>query len=144
DQKNKLVEIHVPDGKNDALQQIEHGLLSILGGYRALGRLYRGIITPSIRQYVLLGDASVQTDNFEYDASLEAGQISNGKSGTPDDRWVFTENNPERELDVAAGLASASRVLREYNPDLASEALIAALEIYRNAVDKTDNVPVKA
>lgn len=143
DQKNKVVEIHVPDGKNDALQQIEHGLLSILGGYRELGRLYRGIITPSIRQYVLLGDASVQTDNFEYDANLQPGEIRNGKSGTADDRWVFTENNPNRELDVAAGLAAASRVLRQYNPDLASEALAAALEIYRNAVDKTDNVPVK-
>jgi hypothetical protein len=38
DQKNLVVEIQEPDGKADALQQIEHGLLSILGGYRAMGR----------------------------------------------------------------------------------------------------------
>src|SRR3954471_1182548 len=57
DQKRHLVEIHAPDGRNDAIQQIEHGLLSVLGGYRAMGRVYRGIIDPSLRQYVQLGDA---------------------------------------------------------------------------------------
>ncbi|HEX7584069.1 MAG TPA: cellulase N-terminal Ig-like domain-containing protein, partial [Prolixibacteraceae bacterium] len=41
DQKNHLVEIHRPDGKNDLLQQIEHGTISILAGYQSLGRLYR-------------------------------------------------------------------------------------------------------
>ncbi|MCB0749658.1 MAG: glycoside hydrolase family 9 protein, partial [Ignavibacteriae bacterium] len=47
DQKNRLVEIHKPDGKSDLLQQIEHGVLSIIGGYESLGRLYRGIICPT-------------------------------------------------------------------------------------------------
>ena len=37
DQQRRLVEIHEPDGRNDALQQVEHGLLSVLGGYRAMG-----------------------------------------------------------------------------------------------------------
>ncbi|MDE1940254.1 MAG: glycoside hydrolase, partial [Alphaproteobacteria bacterium] len=36
DEKKKIALIHVPDGKNDAEQQIEHGLLSVLGGYHAL------------------------------------------------------------------------------------------------------------
>ncbi|MFP4540499.1 MAG: cellulase N-terminal Ig-like domain-containing protein, partial [Opitutales bacterium] len=44
DQRNRLVEIHRPDGVPDLLQQIEHGALTVLGGYEALGRLYRGII----------------------------------------------------------------------------------------------------
>lgn len=70
DQKNKVVEIHQPDGKNDALQQIEHGLLSVLGGYKAMGRLYRGIIDTDLRQYVMLGDGSLQTDNLPYDPKL--------------------------------------------------------------------------
>ena len=39
DPENNLVEIHQPDGKSDALQQIEHGLASILGGFRSMGRL---------------------------------------------------------------------------------------------------------
>jgi endoglucanase len=38
DQENRLVEIHLPDGKPDVLQQVEHGVLSILGGYENLGR----------------------------------------------------------------------------------------------------------
>lgn len=136
DQEKKLVEIHVADGKNDALQQIEHGLLSVLGGYKSMGRLYRGIIEPTIRQYVLLGDAMVQTDNLPYDPSLKDGEIKNGKSGTPDDRWVFTEDNPERELDVAAGLAAAARVLKTYNPQMAKEALDAAQNLYKIAAPK--------
>ena len=136
DQQKKLVEIHQADGKNDALQQIEHGLLSVLGGYKIMGRLYRGIISPTVRQYVLLGDASVQTDNFPFDPSLKDGEIKNGKSGNPDDRWVFTEDNPERELYVAAGLASASRAIKTYNPQMSKDALQAAKEIYAIAAPK--------
>jgi endoglucanase len=143
DQQKKLVEIHVADGKNDALQQIEHGLLSVLGGYKSMGRLYRGIIEPTIRQYVLLGDAMVQTDNLPYDASLKDGEVKNGKSGTPDDRWVFTENNPERELYVAGGLAAAARVLKTYNPTMAKEALEAAINIYRIAAPNTKKQDVR-
>ena len=33
DQENRHVEIHQPDGKPDILQQVEHGVLSILSGY---------------------------------------------------------------------------------------------------------------
>lgn len=143
DQEKKLVEIHVADGKNDALQQIEHGLLSVLGGYKAMGRLYRGIIEPTIRQYVLLGDAMVQTDNFPYDSSLKEGDVKNGKSGTPDDRWVFTEDNPERELDAAAGLAAAARVLKTYNPQMSKEALDAAQNLYKIATPKTKKQDVR-
>jgi endoglucanase len=78
----------------------------------------------------------VQTDNLPYDPSLKEGEIKNGKSGNPDDRWVFTEDNPERELYVAAGLASAARTLRDYNPQMSKEALQAAKEIYAIAAPK--------
>ncbi len=125
DQQKQLVEIHQPDGRNDALQQIEHGLLSVLGAYESLGRLYRGIIVPTIRQYVLLGDGSTQTDNAVYDR--------NDKSAIADDRLVFTEVNPGRELRAAAGLAASSRVLKEYSPELSTRALAAAREIFRVA-----------
>jgi len=50
DQKTKTTELHRPDGKPDILQQIEHGALTVVGGYRTLGRLYRGIIEPDLRQ----------------------------------------------------------------------------------------------
>lgn len=132
DQNRKLVEMHQPDGINDILQQIEHGVLTIVGGFDALGRLYRGIICPTLRQYVLLGDATSMTDNLVYDPKLDTGQVTATRSGIADDRWVFTEENPRRELGVAAGLAAASRALREYNPELASKCRKIALELWRN------------
>ncbi len=140
DQARKRVEIHQPDGLSDAHQQVEHGLLSVLGGYRSLGRLYRGIIVPTLRQYVLLGDASVQTDGLVYDASLAEGEVQGDRSGNRDDRWVFTEENPERELQVAGGLAAASRVLRDFNPELSAEALQAARALAEAAIDRTDSI----
>jgi hypothetical protein len=116
DQERKITEIHQPDGKNDILQQIEHGVLSVTGGYRALGRLYRGIISSRLRQYVHLGDSASMTD---------------GIKGNEDDRWVFTEDNPVRELSTAAHLAAASRALKGFNDVLSDEALGIAHELYR-------------
>jgi hypothetical protein len=136
DQSRKLVEIHDPDGKNDALQQIEHGLLSVLGGYRTMGRLYRGIIEPSLRQYVMLGEAMAQTDNVFRKPVADMGVDANNDPVKWDDRWVFTEDNPDRELYVAAGLAGASRALKASNPALAAEALAAAQDIAAKALDR--------
>ncbi|WP_020208668.1 glycoside hydrolase family 9 protein [Gilvimarinus chinensis] len=144
DQDKQLVEIHQADGKNDALQQIEHGLLSVLGGYQSLGRLYRGIIVPTVRQYVMLGDAGAQTDNLVFHPSLEPGEVKEGRSGTPDDRWVFTEENPERELDVVAGLAAAARVMKGYNATLAEQSLTAAEEVFSKAFPLAEKTGVKA
>jgi hypothetical protein len=116
DQDKRITEIHQPDGKNDILQQIEHGVLSVVGGYRALGRLYRGIIENDLRQYVLLGDSAAITDGIKGDA---------------DDRWVFTEDNPPRELTTAAHLAAASRALKGFNDTLSTQALQTACELYK-------------
>lgn len=121
DQTQKVVEIHQPDGKNDILQQIEHGLLSVVGGYKALGRLYRGIICNDLRQYVLLGDASAMTGNI---------------IGDEDDRWVFTEDNPPRQLTTAAQLAASSVAMRGYNDSLSADALRAAREIYESTMQE--------
>jgi hypothetical protein len=141
DPLKRIVEIHVPDGKSDALQQIEHGLASVLGGYRSLGRLYRGIICQNLRQYVILADGSAMTDNLVYDSSLQPGEVSALKpgalqeirSGNKDDRLVFTEENPGRDLYVAGGLAAASRVLKTYNPELSMECLETALKLFENS-----------
>lgn len=141
--ENRLVEIHVPDGKSDAIQQIEHGLESVLGGYRSLGRLYRGIICPQLRQYVMLGDAASMTDNLTYDQSLADGDKTGANSSLQDDRWVFTEQNPKRELYVAAGLAAASRVLRSSNPDLANEALEVSKKLYAQNSSSKNVIPSK-
>ncbi len=123
DQHTHIVEIHQPDGKPDILQQIEHGALSVVGGYRNMGRLYRGIIAPTLRQYVLLGDGAAMTDG----QPLQPAQ--------PDDRWVFTEDNPSRELTTAAHLAAASRVLKGFNDTLSVQCLEVAETIYN--LDRT-------
>jgi len=122
DQETNTVEIHLPDGKNDILQQIEHGVLSVVGAYRALGRLYRGIIVNNLQQYVMLGDPSAHTKNI---------------SGDDDDRWVFTEDNPTRELTTAAHLAAAARVLKGFNDTLSIQSLDAARELFD--VTRTDD-----
>lgn len=126
--QNKLVtEIHQPDGKSDLLQQVEHGALSVVGGYRALGRLYRGVICNDLRQYVLLGDAGSMTDNVK---------------GNDDDRWVFTEDNPPRELTTAAHLAAVSRVLKGFNDTLSVQSLDVARELFK--VTREDNKSTSA
>ena len=125
DQADHLVEIHQPDGKNDILQQIEHGALSVVNGYLALGRLYRGIICNNLRQYVLLGDAAAMTD---------------GVLGNDDDRWVFTENNPRREMNTAVNLAVTARVLRGFNDTLAVHCENIAKEIFASGIQTKDNL----
>ncbi|MCQ2254676.1 MAG: glycoside hydrolase family 9 protein [Bacteroidaceae bacterium] len=115
DHHKHVTEIHQPDGKDDLLQQIENGALTVVNGYLALGRLYRGIICEDLRQYVLLGDASSMTNN---------------KKGDHDDRRVYTEDNPGRELSTAANLAAAYRVLQGYNDTLAVHCLNIAKEIF--------------
>ena len=115
DFENRVTEIHEPDGKNDILQQIENGVLSVVSSYKALGRPYRGIISSSLRQYVILGDAAAMTD---------------GDPGNEDDRWIYTENNPFRDRETAAQLAGAARVLRGYNDTLAIQCLDMARALF--------------
>jgi hypothetical protein len=118
DQQAHKVEIHQPDGKNDILQQIEHGALSVVGGYKTLGRLYRGIICKDLRQYVLLGDPAGMTK---------------GIPGDEDDRLVFTEDNPWRDLSTSAHLAAVARVMNGFNDILSKESLKAAIELFDNS-----------
>ena len=115
DHEHHNVEIHQSDGRNDLLQQVENGALTVVRSYQALGRLYRGIICNNLRQYVLLGDAAAMTD---------------GQKGNDDDRWIFTENNPARELATAANLAGAARVLKGFNDELSRECLDIATDIF--------------
>jgi hypothetical protein len=110
------VEIHEPDGRNDILQQVENGALTVVRSYQVLGRLYRGIICNSLRQYAMLGDAAAMTD---------------GIIGNEDDRWIFTEDNPMRALSTAAQLAGAARVLLGFNDELSKECQQIAADIYQ-------------
>jgi hypothetical protein len=135
DQENRVTEIHHPDGKPDILQQIQNGALTVVAGYKNLGRLYRGIITPTLHQYVEMGDMSNQTDNLFYNPSLKENEKAGNESGKHDDRWVFTENNPSRELSTSADLAADARVLKGFDDNLAAECLHISEEIWNTAIE---------
>jgi hypothetical protein len=123
DEARRLVAIREPDGKPDILQQIAHGMLHVVGAWKALGRFPRGMIVPTLPQYRMVGDIANQTDN----------QICRAKGpvGACDDRLVFTENNPARALVVAANLAAGARALRGFDDALAADGLRAAEETWR-------------
>jgi len=55
-----------------------------------------------------------------------------GIIGNEDDRWIFTENNPGREMSTAAELAGVSRVLKGFNDTLSIHCLNIAEEIFDN------------
>jgi hypothetical protein len=146
DEDKRLTKIHQPDGKPDVLQQVEHGVLSILGSYKALGRLYRGIIVPTLPQYVLIGEETNSTDNLFYDSALRPDQRTATHSGKNDDRLVFTEENAGHEYKGIAALAIAGRVLRKENPALAGQSIAAAEAMWKQNRDpeKGFNERIKA
>jgi endoglucanase len=131
DEQKRLVLINQPDGRPDLLQQAEHGIINILGGYRSLGRLYRGVIVPTLHQYTQLGDPANYSDNLFYDASVAPGTRTATTSSVRDDRMVFTEENPGHEYKGIAALAIVGRVLKDYDPALARESAAAAEAIWR-------------
>jgi endoglucanase len=93
DESQHLVKLHVPDGKPDTLQQVQHGALTILASYKNLGHFYRGIISSNLHQYTMVGDTANATDNLFFDGSLKPGEKTGTDSSVNDDRWVFTEQN---------------------------------------------------
>ncbi|MFZ0280699.1 MAG: glycoside hydrolase, partial [Bacteroidales bacterium] len=123
------------------------GILSVVGGYKNLGRFYRGIICPEKRQYVMLGDGSTMTDGLIYDERLKTGERTGTNSSPADDRWVFTENNPSRELTTAAHLAAAARVLKGFNDDLATQCIEISKAVYSHdyqVTGRTANAKIHA
>jgi len=127
-EKTRMVEMHVPDGKPDILQQMVHGLLSIVGGYESLGRLYRGIQEATLHQYTLLGEGANATDNY-VDNPNEKDPVLH-QPLPKDDRLVFTENNPARELYVAQVLAASNRVIKNFDPELAKKCLTISEKLF--------------
>ncbi len=153
-QEKRYVEIHVPDGNNDILQQIEHGTLALIAQHRALGHAIPGIVAGNLYQYPHLGDGITKSDNKIYNPALDPWAderlpgamfnpstdaprpdrrtvaTENGTSGAFDDRWAFTTNTSALNYGSAAALAAASRALRGYNDELAEECLTTALGVW--------------
>ena len=140
DQDTRYVDIHHPDGKPDILEQIEHGTLQLIAQEKNVGFAVRGINFPKLYQYHHLGDGSTLTDNLLYNPGLKPYESDGLTSGTLDDRWVFTPRMPSLNYEAAAGLAAASRALKNYNKDLAGEALKYALQAWHT--EQNDTRPV--
>lgn len=128
DRERARVLLHVPDGRPDLLQQIQYGAESLLSSYRAVGHIFGGVV--EVEGYAHLGDPVNITDNLIYDPRLRPGQKVCGRSGTPDDRWAFTNRNTGLQYQTAQTLSAASRVLRKFNDELASECGDAALKLW--------------
>jgi endoglucanase len=120
DQKARRVELHVPDGKPDVQQQIEHGVLQLTAQFDAVGHAIHGIVEPDVAQYTHLGDAASKTD---------------GVPGTTDDRWAFTSKSSALNYGSIAALAAASRALKGHRDDLAARGLEIAKRVW--AEEKT-------
>ena len=130
DQQRRSVQIHVPDGIPDLLQQIEHGTLALIAQHRAVGHAIPGIVEPDLGQYTHLGDASTKTDNLLYNPGLKVGESDGFTSGTFDDRWAFTSKSTPLNYGSIAALSAASRALRGYRDELADECLATAKRVW--------------
>lgn len=122
DQEKQHVEIHVPDGVPDLLQQIEHGTLALIAQHRVFGHAIPGIVEPDLGQYTHLGDAASKTDGKVDDPD--------DPHSPNDDRLAFTTNTTALNYGSAAALAAASRALRGYNDALAEECLATAVKVW--------------
>lgn len=139
DQKTQYVDIHRPDGKPDLLQQIEHGVLNLVAQVENIGHPVRGIIVPNLHQYHHLGDASTETDNLPYDSFLKPYNSNGTSSGTPDDRWAFTNRSSFLDYRTVGALASASRALKGYNDELSAKCLSLAVKLFNEANEIAKN-----
>jgi endoglucanase len=153
-QTARYVEIHYPDGKNDILQQIEHGTLALIAQHRALGHAIPGIVASHLYQYTHLGDGATKTDNRIYNRELDTVRTERFDrdmfepstsaprpdsyslktdgftSGMFDDRYAFTTRTTALNYGSAAALAAASRALRGFNDELADECLETAIRVW--------------
>jgi hypothetical protein len=130
DEKRRVVEIRRPDGVSDAVQQVEHGVLALLGQFKAVGHAIPGIVEPTLRQYTHLGDGASKTDNRIFSARLDSLETDGIFSGVPDDRWAFTNRSTALDYGSAAALAAASRVLKGAEDTLAVQCLQTAERVW--------------
>jgi len=129
DYEHLKVQMRRPDGVPDMVQQVKHGAINLLSGYRASGHSFAGIIANREGRNKT-GDWASQTDQLFYNSKLSPKQKTITHSGIPDDRWVFTNRDTGLEYQVAAALASASRILQGYDDELARECIETAIKAW--------------
>jgi hypothetical protein len=132
DEAAREVEMHRPDGVPDTVQQIKHGALLILAQFHNIGHAIRGTHEPDLRQYTQVGDGASKTDGRIYDPKLGLNETKGDYSGKPDDRWIFTTNNPYFQWNAIAALAAAADVLKGWDDALAKDCLETAIKAWKD------------
>jgi endoglucanase len=130
DEAAREVEMHRPDGVPDTVQQVKHGALLILAQFHNIGHAIRGTHEPDLRQYTHLGDGASKTDGRIYDPKLGPNEVKGDYSGKPDDRWIFSTNNPYFQWNAIAALAAAADVLKGWDDPLAKDCLETAIKAW--------------
>lgn len=133
DEKTMYADIHRPDGTPDVIQQIMHGTLNINAQVENIGFVARVIGQPDMHHYHHLGDALTLTDGKLYDPSLGLYEVSADglRSGTPDDRYVFTSRfSPAGTMGTVVTLAAAYVALKDYFPEEAERSLKNAIMLF--------------
>jgi len=133
DETAREVEMHRPDGVPDTVQQVKHGALLILAQFHNIGHAIRGTHEPDLRQYTQVGDGASKTDGRIYDAKLGPNETKGDYSGKPDDRWIFTTNNPYFQWNAIAALAAAADTLKHWDDALAKDCLDTAVKAWNDA-----------
>ncbi len=132
DEGTHEVEMHRPDGVPDTVQQVKHGALLILAQFHNIGHAIRGTHEPDLRQYTHLGDGASKTDGRIYDPTLAPNEVKGDYSGKPDDRWIFSTNNPFFQWNAIAALAASADVLKGYEDALAKDCLETAIKAWND------------
>ena len=132
DETARQVEMHRPDGVPDTVEQIKHGALLILAQFHNIGHAIRGTHEPDLRQYTQLGDGASKTDGRIYNPKLGPNEVKGDYSGRPDDRWIFTTNNPFFQWNAIAALAAAADTLKGYDDALAKDCLDTAIKAWND------------
>jgi hypothetical protein len=132
DEAAREVEMHRPDGVPDTVQQVKHGALLILAQFHHIGHAIRGTHEPDLRQYTQVGDGASKTDGRIYDPKLGPNEVKGDYSGKPDDRWIFTTNNPYFQWNAIAALAAAADTLKGWDDALAKDCLETAIKAWND------------
>jgi hypothetical protein len=130
DETARTVEMHRPDGIPDAVQQVKHGVLQVLGQIKSIGHPIPEVMEPNLREYTHLGDAASKTDGRIYSEKLGSHEVEGNFSGIPDDRWAFTTKEARLQYGAAAALAAASQALKGWDDALAKECLETAVKLW--------------
>jgi len=141
DEAEREVEMHRPDGVPDTVQQVKHGALLILAQFHVIGHAIRGTHEPDLRQYTHLGDGASKTDGRIYDPKLGPNEVKGDYSGKPDDRWIFSTNNPYFQWNAIAALAASADVLKGWDDALAKDCLETAIKAWNDEKDHPTQNP---